>query len=103
MGIKQVVVLSLVLVGCSSPEPAEGNASSVSGEVFFNQRCAECHGLDGKASIAGATDLSASTLKDEDIKDIIENGKNGMPPFKIMLDSEEVLNNTIEHVKSLRK
>jgi len=103
MGIKRLLVLSLVLVGCSSPEPADVTASNESNDEFFDQRCAVCHGSDGKACLSGASDLSTSTLKDEDIKEIIENGKNAMPPFKVMIDSEETLKNTIEHVKSLRK
>jgi mono/diheme cytochrome c family protein len=74
-----------------------------SGKVFFKERCAQCHGYDGAASLAGAADLTSSIMKDDSIRVVIENGKNAMPPFKSFVGSEDDLKAIIEYVKTLRK
>lgn len=85
----------------SDSEPT-AEQSMNAGEVFFEDRCAVCHGMDGKAGISGATDLSTSKLSDDQIKNLILNGQNTMPPFKLFIKSDTELAETIEHVKSLR-
>lgn len=69
---------------------------------LFTMRCASCHGDDGKLGVAGAKDLSISTLTDAEITSTIYNGKNGMPSFGGAF-SEEQLKALVPVVKSLRK
>ena len=102
MGIRLLVVC-VVLVGCSQPEVSSVGGEHLSGEDFFMECCASCHGVDGKAGLSGAGDLSKSALTDEEIRAIIKNGKNAMPPFKAQIEEGETLDEVIEFVKSLKE
>lgn len=81
--------------------PSESGLVPMAADLYTNN-CASCHGGDGKLGIAGAKDLSASTLTDEEMKKVISNGKNAMPKYGTQL-SEEEINALVEHVKSLKK
>ena len=99
--------LFFCLISCSGnksedsvlPEetPAEKGAS------LFIMHCAACHGEDGKLGASGAKDLSVSKLSDKEIENIINKGKNAMPPMKVLLENKENIDLVIKHVKSLRK
>ncbi len=102
MGLKRLLFIGLLAVSCGQPEVI-GTDKHVSGSDFFKQRCAECHGLDGKACISDATDLSKSTLEDAEIKEVIENGRNGMPPFGIQIKDDKTVEELVELVKTLRE
>ena len=73
------------------------------GASLFIMHCASCHGEDGKLGASGAKDLTMSKLSDEEIEKIIVNGKNAMPPMKVLLENKENIDLVINHVKSLRK
>lgn len=102
MGIR-LIALSAVFVGCSLQEVFFENDEYISGEAFYRERCVQCHGIDGKANLAGASDLSISNLNVEEMKDIVVNGLNAMPPFKGQYKQEETLEEMLEFIKSLRK
>lgn len=93
--------LSLVLTSCSEGQIPEDSKNP--GKTFYQNRCAECHGMNGSAQLSGSADLSASTLNEEAIKKIIRDGKNAMPPFKLLIESDSLLQQTVEYVISLRK
>ncbi len=79
------------------------------GAQTYQQRCSRCHGIDGKGSEdAGAMELSDLTdpkvqdkMTDEQMKEIIINGREKMPPLKGV--SEQDLSKLIKHVRSLKK
>lgn len=60
------------------------------GEVIFTQVCAACHGQDGKLGVGGAKDLSASTLKHEQVVAMISQGKGLMQPYEGVLSEQEI-------------
>jgi mono/diheme cytochrome c family protein len=62
----------------------------VHGKAIFTSYCAACHGQDGKLGLAGAKNLTISTLTDEKIVSIISNGKNAMSSYKKVLNAEEI-------------
>lgn len=93
--------LGLALASCSDGQPAGDSKNP--GKTFYQNRCAECHGMDGGAQLSGAADLQISTLNEDALKKIIRDGKNGMPPFKLLIDSDSLLQQTVEYVISLRK
>ncbi len=81
---KQEVVVAVA-------NPTEANYSlQEHGKAIFTSYCAVCHGQDGKLGLAGAKNLSTSTLTDEEVKNIITNGKNAMAPYKKVLSAEEI-------------
>lgn len=71
------------------------------GIAVFNSYCTSCHGADGKLKLAGAKDLTVSTLTPDQVKSLLENGKNAMPKFKSVLSPEE-LDAVIQYSLELR-
>jgi mono/diheme cytochrome c family protein len=97
-------LIASIVVSCSTKnEHSEINQEEeINVKYIFTLKCASCHGADGKLGVSGAKDLSISILSDIELKDIISNGKNGMPSFGSSLSLEEQ-NEIIKYVKTLRK
>lgn len=100
--VLRILGIGFFLTACTTPVEPVGEVENP-GADFFQKRCAECHGMNGSACIAGATDLSTSKLSDAKIEKVILNGQKNMPPFKLLIDSDSVLVQLVEHVKTLRK
>lgn len=83
----------------------QGEAKISKAEVkhLFESNCSSCHGCDGTLGISGAKDLSLSQLKADEIKDRIQNGKNGMPSFEGLIQEGEQMDSIVSYVISLRK
>lgn len=71
-------------------------------EGFYITHCKMCHGEDGKLGLSGAKDLSESTLSDDEIREIIKNGKNSMQGYDKYFNDQQ-LDEMIAFVKGLRK
>jgi mono/diheme cytochrome c family protein len=108
--VLRIYFFSIILVGlisCSNNEskvdvlPPE--TPQEKGASLFLIHCASCHGEDGKLGASGAKDLTSSKLSDKEITNIINNGKNAMPPMNVLLENKENIDLVIKHVKSLRK
>ena len=97
-------LIASIVVSCSTKnEHSEINQEEeINVKYIFTLKCALCHGADGKLGAAGAKDLSSSILSDIELKEILTNGKNGMPSFSSSLSKEEQ-NEIIKFVKTLRK
>lgn len=104
---KALAVISLVfivaafgLAEMNKKQLTKVKSGAVTGQEIYSSNCARCHGDDGKKGVMDASDLSVSTLSDEEVKNVVMNGRKGMPPIKMeaaQLDSVAVF------VKSLRK
>ena len=106
MGLRlEVLLLSgLLFTGCvESADPTDMNTKENIGKVFYEERCIQCHGVSGDDRLAGAADLKNSSLSDDSIRLVIKDGKNGMPPFKSWIETDSLLSETVNYVKSLRK
>jgi mono/diheme cytochrome c family protein len=57
---------------------------------FLTDKCALCHGDDGKLGLSGAKDLSVTQLPHAGIVEIIANGKNTMAAYKDALSAEQI-------------
>lgn len=86
----------------SSSEEAKP-LTPIQAKQLFESKCSVCHGCDGTLGMSGAKDLSVSRLTDEQIKEIVLNGKNAMPSFQGMIEEGDQLDKIVSHVKSLRK
>lgn len=88
-----VWVLAGTLAACGS-EPAQQSAvEPISMELAqqgYEQKCALCHGSDGKLGRTGAPDLTASTMTRAERERIIRYGKGLMPPQKDVLNDAEI-------------
>ncbi len=69
--------------------------------LYYKYDCNTCHGDDGAFGFQGAKDLSESVLSDEEIGDMIRNGKGLMPAVEGIGDTEVDL--LITYSKSFRK
>ncbi len=72
------------------------------GETLYKAYCIQCHGGDGKLMLQKASDLSVTKMDRNQIKEIINNGKNTMPAFNKVLSSEET-QAIVTYVETLRK
>lgn len=67
------------------------------GKTIYEQNCAVCHGNDGKLGMAGASDLSQTSMQQKEIVNIILNGRGAMPKVQM---TEEQANKVAEYVLS---
>ncbi len=70
------------------------------GKEIYTANCTSCHGADGKAGLAGASDLSASTLSAEDAAKVINEGRNSMPKFNYQGEQLTALTNYLDSLKT---
>lgn len=83
--------------------PASTTASTVGeGEVIFTEKCAVCHGTDGKLMLNGAKDLSISKLTSSEISEMVKSGKGSMPGFNGVFNEEQLASLTT-YVEGLKK
>jgi cytochrome c553 len=88
---KVLAALSLLMITASyglaeisakrgSKKQNNSNEASVSmnAKQMYDMNCASCHGSDGKLGMAGAANLSVSNLDQQQIKEVILNGKGLM-------------------------
>ena len=89
----------------SNTSKTESNQPLSKAEIkqLFESNCSSCHGVDGTLGMSGAKDLSISNLKPAEIKDRIQNGKNGMPSFEGLIQEGEQMDSIVSYVISLRK
>jgi mono/diheme cytochrome c family protein len=102
MGVIAAIGFAACGNAASSSETTSANAKALSGEQVYNDNCVICHGVDGKAQMAGATDLSTSVLTPESASNVIANGRNGMRSFATQLTKDEI-DAVVKHIESLRK
>lgn len=77
------------------------NAELSNGKAIYEQNCAVCHGNDGKLGMAGASDISQTSLQKQEIVNIILNGKGAMPRVQM---TEEQANAVADYVlREIRK
>ncbi|HKO79518.1 MAG TPA: cytochrome c [Chitinophagaceae bacterium] len=108
-------ILFLVLIaGCTnnnnsttatneSAGPSKANSIvAPAAKLVYEQKCGTCHGSDGTAGIANATNLQTSKADSLSVIQTISNGKNAMPSFKNQLAKEEI-QKLLTYLYNLRK
>jgi|SRR5690625_4563714 len=92
-----ILVLVVLLAGCSGNSQSKDtelggqSASSETGDDIYKKSCATCHG----GELEGVSGPSLVSIGDkysqEDIKDIINNGKGNMFPVNLPADEIDAL------------
>jgi mono/diheme cytochrome c family protein len=72
------------------------------GKMVYQNSCINCHGADGKLSLAGAKDLSVTNLTIEEQEARVNNGKGAMPAYKSTLTPEQI-KGVVEYIGTLRQ
>jgi cytochrome c6 len=71
-----------------------GTAAAQDSAALFGQKCAVCHGKDGKGAPAGlklgAKDLSATKLSAEEIQKVIAGGRGKMAAYQGKLTDAQI-------------
>ena len=103
--MKRILMLVLLLLSFAALAVAQN-----SGKAIFASKCALCHGPDGKGNtsigkslkIADLHSTDVQKLSDEELKTVVTNGKNKMPPFKGKLTDAQILQ-VISYIRELGK
>lgn len=81
-----VLTLTILLAGCGTSEDKntatkETVSDAEPGELVYKQTCISCHGEDLSGRGSSAKDLShiGSKLSEEEIKNVVINGRRSMP------------------------
>ena len=120
---RNYLVLGIALLGISvavaaqdpaaKPAPkktAAAKGSATKGKEVFDQKCGICHFADSDAkkigpglkgiSKRGTFTVNNNKVTDDNLKSWIENGDSLMPPFKDVLDEQQI-KDVIAYVKTL--
>jgi len=92
-----------LLLACCLVASAAFAQSSLSSDPNYQKQCAKCHGknADGRHPFGGPS-LQTTQLSLDDVKAVIENGKNKMPAFKGKLTDDRIFALAAE-IKDLSK
>ena len=101
----RIAVVLLLIVSLAGVASAENP-----GKGIFTSKCIICHGADGtgKTQIGKTLKIpdfhspEIKKLPDADLKTVITNGKNKMPPFKEKL-TEAQIDQVLSYVRELGK
>lgn len=72
------------------------------GKALYERNCVVCHGPEGNMQKSGAKNLQVSELTEEEISNLIQNGKNSMPAYGALYNQTDI-EAVITYVKSFRK
>lgn len=95
------LALFLALAG-GSPATA---SDIFAGRKVYDAHCAQCHGGDGRALVAGSPDFNRGTalnLTDGELIRRIRAGRNLMPGYEGILKTKDMLN-VIAYMRTLRR
>lgn len=103
--MKSILIIALFVVSSVAIAAAQNP-----GKAVFASKCAICHGADGKGTtsigkslkIADLHSESVAKMSDTDLKNVITNGKNKMPPFKGKLTDAQ-LDQVVSYIRDLQK
>lgn len=97
-----VLVVGTAVYSCGGGSEQAKSITADPGAQLYNDNCVVCHGVDGKAGMTGATDLSTSVLSHENTVGVITSGRNTMRPFGSQFAKDEI-EAIAKYVESLRK
>jgi len=79
--------------------------ASLTANPIFQKNCAKCHGKTAEGRHFGGPSLTSdktTAASDDDLRNIITNGKGRMPKYASKLTPEEI-DTLVEQIKSLNK
>lgn len=105
-----IALLYILAFRGSTTVVAAAAAENDLGESTFKTTCAMCHGQDGSGNTDVGKSLKIPDLhsaevqgnSDEQLSQIITNGKNAMPPFKSSLTDDQI-HALVMYVRQLKK
>lgn len=99
-------LLALALAVAAAMAPVSLSAQDIfAGRGVYEQHCASCHGLDGRATVPGAPNFNDGTglyASDADLIRVVKFGKSLMPGYDHVLKESEILN-AVSYIRTLRR
>ena len=106
--IAVIVAITCVSMTTSFPSVTVHAQDSIDGKKIYDSKCASCHGIDGKISALGlalgSKDLrsaEAQKTTDDQMKQLISEGKDKMPAYKNTLSADE-MSAVIKYLRTLK-
>jgi mono/diheme cytochrome c family protein len=106
--IAVIVAITCVSMTTSFPSVSVHAQDSIDGKKIYDSKCASCHGIDGKISALGlalgSKDLrsaEAQKTTDDQMKQLISEGKDKMPAYKNTLSADE-MSAVIKYLRTLK-
>jgi mono/diheme cytochrome c family protein len=100
-GNKVLAALSLLMITASyglaeaekkkREKGATVEVTNINGEEIYKMKCASCHGMDGKAGLSGAADLSATVADKQSMITTILNGKGMMTKVDVTAEQADAI------------
>lgn len=87
-------IAGLVLLACPCITPTAFAADLLKGKEIYQTYCEVCHGSNGQGAIPGTPNFTRGQgllQPDLALYNRIESGKNAMPAFQGVLDTDEIL------------
>ena len=99
----KALLLVLFFYGCQDAEKVDYQESPAEiAKNLYIIHCSRCHGVSGDLGASGSKNLKMSVLSKEEIQHIIKNGKDVMPAYNDILNSDQKVSDISDHVISLR-
>lgn len=102
-GRGRALLLALLLMPVAGLPAAASDIFA--GRKIYDLHCAQCHGADGQALVAGSPDFTRGTalnLPDGELIRRIRAGRNLMPGYEGILKTKDILN-VIAYIRTLRR
>ncbi|WP_162160550.1 c-type cytochrome [Paenibacillus gorillae] len=91
----------LLLSACGAPIASDANETKTSSkeeqsntdnaeQLIYKKKCISCHGVDLQGRAGPSLQNVGSRLTEEEIFDIVANGRKGMPKFEKRISEEEL-------------
>ncbi|HET9802402.1 MAG TPA: cytochrome c [Candidatus Acidoferrum sp.] len=102
--------VTLVVLTASILALASGSRAEDKSPATFRQKCAACHGPDGKAQTPAAknlgvksfADATVAKMSDADLSTAIEKGKGKMPSYGKVMSADDV-KAMVAYIRTLAK
>ena len=99
----KALFFGLFFLGCQDEERVEHQDDSAeTAKNLYIIHCSRCHGVSGDLGASGSKNLKLSVFSKEEIQHIIKNGKDVMPAYNDILNSDQKVSDISDHVLSLR-
>jgi mono/diheme cytochrome c family protein len=79
-----------LLIACCFVATAAFGQSSLTSDPYYQKNCTHCHGKSGEGHPERGPALTTTKLSVDEIKTIIERGKDKMPGYKGKLTSDRI-------------
>jgi mono/diheme cytochrome c family protein len=101
-----LLFMTIVTASVSSASSSHTQSQNSDMAALYKTRCARCHGADGKGKPDRTPDFTdpkwQSSRKDEDLVQIITEGKGEMPAYGESLSKDQI-NGLVAFIRSMAK